>query len=429
MASNPFPNYISGTWVCGNNVAANLNPSDLNDTLGYHVPARALQTAEAIECAAAAFPQWRATSPLVRFEALDRIGSELLARGDEMGGMLAREEGKTLPEAKADVHLAGHLIKYFAAEAYRTNGEMYQSLHGAASIKAVREPISVAGAITPWNFPLAIPAWEIAPALTYGNTVVFKLAELVPASAWILSDPIARVGLPEGVFNLVMGTGTGVGEAMVAHPDVSGVTFTGSTPVGRKIGAALFGRGATMQLEMGGKNPLVVLDDANLDLAVHCAIQCRFYSTGQRCTASSRLIVTAGIFETFKARLSALVKELEVDDARAPPTQIGPVLSKARLVPDKKYIKEAIVDGATLAAGGDDVTSTTLGYYLSPAVFTGFSPKSALVRDEIFGPIAAVLRVTAYDAALDAANDCEFGFSAGIVSQDLAKIDHFSQSA
>lgn len=180
---------------------------------------------------------------------------------------------------------------------------------------------------------------------------------------------------------------------------------------------------------MGGKNPLVVLDDANLDLAVHCAIQCRFYSTGQRCTASSRLIVTAGIYETFTARLSALVKEVKVDDARAPPTQIGPVLSKARLVPDKKYIKEAIVDGATLAAGGDDVTSTTLGYYLSPAVFTGVSPKSALVRDEIFGPIAAVLRVTAYDAALYAANDCEFGFSAGIVSQDLAKIDHFSQSA
>lgn len=215
---------------------------------------------------------------------------------------------------------------------------------------------------------------------------------------------------------------------MVAHPDVSGVTFTGSTPVGRKIGAALFGRGAKMQLEMGGKNPMVVLDDADLDLAVHCAIQGSFYSTAQRCTASSRLIVTAGIYEKFTARLSALVKELKVGDARAPTTQIGPVVSKAQLTRDKKYINGAIAYGATLAAGGDDVTSVTLGYYLSPTVFTDVAPKSALVRDEIFGPIAAVLRVTDYDAALDAANDCEFGSSAGIVSQDPAKIDRFSQN-
>jgi acyl-CoA reductase-like NAD-dependent aldehyde dehydrogenase len=429
MTGNPFPNYISGTWVCGTNVAANINPSDLDDTIGYYAQASALQTAEAIECAAAAFPKWRATSPLVRFEALDRIGSELLARVDEMGDMLAREEGKTLPEAKAEVHRAGHLFKYFAAEAYRTNGEMYQSLREGVSLKVVREPIGVVGVITPWNFPLAIPAWKIAPALAYGNTVVFKPAELVPASAWMLSDIIARAGLPEGVFNLVMGAGGDVGGAMVAHPDVSGVTFTGSTPVGRKIGAALFARGAKMQLEMGGKNPLVVLDDADLDLAVHCAIQGSYYSTGQRCTASSRLIVTAGIYEKFVERLSASVKKLKVGDARVSTTQIGPVVSKAQLVQDKKYIKEAIADGATLAAGGNDVTSTTPGYYLSPAVFTDVSPKSALVRDEIFGPIAAVLRVSDYDAALDAANDCEFGLSAGIVSRDTAKIDHFSQNS
>ena len=217
--------------------------------------ANANQTVQAIEAATVAFPKWRATSPLVRFEALDRIGSEILARVDELGDMLAREEGKTLSEANAEAHRAGHLFKYFAAETYRTTGDVYQSLRESVSLKVLREPIGVVGVITPWNFPLAIPAWKIAPALAYGNTVVFKPAELVPGSAWMLSDIIARAGLPEGVFNLVMGTGGEVGEAIVAHPKVSGVTFTGSTPVGRKIGAALFARGAKMQLEMGGKNP------------------------------------------------------------------------------------------------------------------------------------------------------------------------------
>ena len=317
MTVNLFPNYIAGTWAAGSDAAPNINPSDLNDTIGDYAQASADQTAEAIEAAAAAFPKWRATSPLVRFEALDRIGSEILARVDELGDMLAREEGKTLSEAKAEAHRAGHLFKYFAAETYRTTGDVYQSLREGVSLKVLREPIGVVGVITPWNFPLAIPAWKIAPALAYGNTVVFKPAELVPGSAWMLSDIIARAGLPEGVFNLVMGKGREVGEAIVTHPKVSGVTFTGSTPVGRNMGAALFARGAKMQLEMGGKNPLIVLDDADLDLAVHCALQGSFFSTGQRCTASSRLIVTEGIHDAFVDRLCAAMKDLRIGDARA----------------------------------------------------------------------------------------------------------------
>ena len=429
MTVDLFPNYIAGTWAAGNDAAPNINPSDLNDTIGHYAQASAKQAAEAIECAAAAFPKWRATSPLVRFEALDRIGSEILARVNELGDMLAREEGKTLSEAKAEAHRAGHLFKYFAAETYRTTGDMYQSLREGVSLKVLREPIGVVGVITPWNFPLAIPAWKIAPALAYGNTVVFKPAELVPGSAWMLSDIIARAGLPEGVFNLVMGTGGEVGEAIVAHPKVSGITFTGSTPVGRKIGAALFARGAKMQLEMGGKNPLIVLDDADLDLAVHCAIQGSFFSTGQRCTASSRLIVTAGIHGAFVDRLCGAMKDLRIGDARASKTQIGPVASEAQLAINKSYISQAVADGATLAAGGSEVASTTPGYYFAPALFTDVSPKAAVARDEIFGPIAAVLRVPDYDAALDAANDSAFGLSAGIVSRDTIKIDHFSQNA
>jgi aldehyde dehydrogenase (NAD+) len=429
MTVTPFSNYIAGTWTAGSDAAPNINPSDLNDTIGHYAQANASQTDEAIEAASTAFPKWRATSPLVRFEALDRIGSEILARVDELGDMLAREEGKTLSEAKAEAHRAGHLFKYFAAETYRTTGDIYQSLREGVSLKVLREPIGVVGVITPWNFPLAIPAWKIAPALAYGNTVVFKPAELVPGSAWMLSDIIARAGLPDGVFNLVMGTGAEVGETIVTHPKVSGITFTGSTPVGRKIGAALFARGAKMQLEMGGKNPLVVLDDADLDLAVHCAIQGSFISTGQRCTASSRLIVEDGIHDQFVTAMTAKMKDLRIGDARAPKTQIGPVASAPQLAINKRYISQAVDEGATLAAGGGDVGSKTPGHYLAPALFTDVSSQAAVARDEIFGPIAAVLRVPDYDAALATANDCEFGLSAGIVTREAAKIEHFSQNA
>jgi aldehyde dehydrogenase (NAD+) len=429
MTTAPCPNYIAGTWAAGGDATPNVNPSDLNDTIGEYAQASADQTNDAIEAAAAAFPTWRATSPLTRFEALDRIGSEILARVDELGDMLAREEGKTLPEAKAEAHRAGHLFKYFAAETYRANGDMYQSLRDGVSLNVLREPIGVVGVITPWNFPLAIPAWKIAPALAYGNTVVFKPAELVPGSAWMLSDIIARAGLPEGVFNLVMGKGCEVGEAIVAHSKLSGVTFTGSTPVGRSIGATLFARGAKMQLEMGGKNPLIVLDDADLDLAVHCAIQGSFFSTGQRCTASSRLIVTDGIHDAFVDRLCAAMKDLRVGDARAPETQIGPVASEGQLAINKRYQSQAMDDGATLIAGGEEVSSKTPGHYFAPVLFTDVSPDTPVARDEIFGPIAAVLRVPDYEAALATANNCEFGLSAGIVTRDAAKIDHFSRCA
>ena len=429
MTPDPFPNYIAGKWFVDSDAAPNVNPSDLNDTIGHYAQASANQALEAIEAAASAFSKWRATSPLVRFEALDRIGSEILARVDELGDMLAREEGKTLPEAKAEAHRAGHLFKYFAAEAYRSTGDNYQSLRDGVTLAVQREPIGVVGVITPWNFPLAIPAWKIAPALAYGNTVVFKPAELVPGSAWLLSDIIARADLPEGVFNLVMGSGAEVGQTIVSHPKVAGVTFTGSTPVGRKIGAELFSRGAKMQLEMGGKNPLVVLDDADLDLAVHCAIQGSFFSTGQRCTASSRLIVTQGIHDAFVDRLGAAMKCLRIGDARAPETQIGPVASAAQLAINNRYISQAVADGVTLAIGGCEVTSKSPGHYLAPALFTDVSAQNALAREEIFGPIAAVLRVPDYDVALATANDCEFGLSAGIVSRNAAKIEHFSQYA
>ena len=425
MTVNPFPNYIAGTWTAGSDAAPNINPSDLNDTIGHYAQANANQTAEAIECAAAAFVKWRAASPLIRFETLDRIGSEILARVDELGDMLAREEGKTLAEAKAEAHRAGHLFKYFAAEAYRTTGDIYQSLREGVSLQVLREPIGVVGVITPWNFPLAIPAWKIAPALAYGNTVVFKPAELAPGSAWALAEIISRAGLPDGAFNLVMGRGTDVGAALVEHSDVAGVTFTGSTSVGRKIGATVFARGGKMQLEMGGQNPLIVLDDADPDSAVEFAINGSFYSTGQRCTASSRLIVTEGIHDAFVDAMVQRMQLLTVGDARASNTDIGPVVSEEQLTNNLDYLRIGADEGAKHITGGDRIERVTPGWYLSPALFVETRNEMQICREEIFGPIAAVISVTDYDEALAVANDADYGLSAGIVSKDRSKIDHF----
>ena len=429
MSVNPFPNYIAGTWVAGNDAAPNINPSDLNDTIGDYARANTNQTVEAIEAATVAFPKWRETSPLVRFEALDRIGSEILARVDELGDMLAREEGKTLSEAKAEAHRAGHLFKYFAAETYRTTGDIYQSLREGVSLKVLREPIGVVGVITPWNFPLAIPAWKIAPALAYGNTVVFKPAELVPGSAWMLSDIIARAGLPEGVFNLVMGTGTEVGAAIVAHPKVSGITFTGSTPVGRKIGAALFARGAKMQLEMGGKNPLIVLDDADLDLAVSLALGGAFGGTGQKCTASSRLIVHAAVHDAFVDKLIAGAQALQVGHALTAGTQLGPVVSQQQLDENLAYVALGKTEGAELACVGDRLIRDTDGYFMAPGVFLNTTNDMRINREEMFAPLAAVIKVDSYGEALQVVNDTHFGLTSGIVTRSLSRATHFRRNA
>lgn len=428
MSQAEFGNFINGEWVAGASAIRNVNPSDLDDVIGEYAMAGASQVDTAVEAAASAFPKWRDSSPQQRFEALDRIGTELLARAQELGDLLAREEGKTLVEAKAEVNRAGHLFKYFASVAYGATGETFQSLRDGVALRVEREAIGVVGVISPWNFPMAIPAWKIAPALAYGNTVVFKPAELVPGSAWALSEIISRSGLPAGVFNLVMGQGSEVGARIVTHPAIAGVTFTGSTPVGKRIGAQLFDRGARMQLEMGGKNPLVVLDDADLSLAVSCAIQGSFYSTGQRCTASSRLIVTDGIYDAFVDAMMQAMRGLCIGDARAPDSQIGPVASAQQLSVDERYIELGRAQGATLAFGGERLNRATEGYYLSPALFVDAEPAMSICRDEIFGPIVAVQRVRDYDEALLAANDCEFGLAAGLMSRDRNRIDHFCRN-
>jgi len=424
-----YANYIAGEWVAGKSVTANRNPSNLADVIGEYAQADREQAAAAIAAAARAFPAWALGSIQERANALDKIGSEILARKDELGRLLSREEGKTLPEGVGEVVRAGQIFRFFAGEAVRASGEKLPSIRPGVEIEITREPIGVIGIITPWNFPIAIPAWKIAPALAYGNTVVFKPADFVPGCAWALADIIARAGLPPGVFNLAMGRGSVVGETLVNHPSVAAISFTGSVATGRGIAAKAVARMAKLQLEMGGKNPLVILDDADLPTAVNVAVQGAFYSTGQRCTASSRLIVTQGIHDRFVSAVADKLKSLKVDDALAPGTDIGPVVDQSQLDQDLSYLDIGRAEGAKLVVGGERLRRANEGYYLAPALFAEASNDMRISREEIFGPVASVIRAKDYDEALAFANDTEFGLSAGIVTTSLKHASHFKRHA
>jgi len=422
-------NFIAGEWTAGTDVAKNINPSDLSDVVGEYARADRAQADAAIAAARAAFPAWSMSAVQDRANMLDTVGNAILARKDELGRLLSREEGKTLPEGIGEVARAGQIFKFFGGEALRLAGEKIASVRPGVDVEITREPIGVVGIITPWNFPIAIPAWKIAPALCYGNCVVFKPAELVPGSAWALADIIVKAGFPAGVFNLVMGKGSVVGEAMIADRRVDAISFTGSVATGRALAAKAVARMAKVQLEMGGKNPLVVLDDADLPTAVNCAVNGAFFSTGQRCTASSRLIVTAGIHDRFIAALGERLAKLKVGDALATGTDLGPVVDDSQLKQDLDYIGIGQREGATLAFGGQVLERPKKGHYLSPALLTGATNAMRSSREEIFGPVASVIRVKEYDEALAVANDTDFGLSAGIVTTSLKHASHFKRAS
>ncbi|MCX8102312.1 MAG: aldehyde dehydrogenase family protein [Geminicoccaceae bacterium] len=421
-------NLIGGEWVEGVGVSKNVNPSNTADVVGEYAQADRAQVEAAIAEARAAFAAWAATPVETRADMLDAVGNEILARKDELGRLLSREEGKTLPEGIGEVVRAGRIFKFFAAECLRLSGETIPSTRPGIQVEITREPLGVVGLITPWNFPAAIPAWKTAPALAYGNTVVLKPADLCPGSAWAMCEILAR-NLPKGVVNLVMGRGSVVGEALIASPHVDAVSFTGSVEVGRHVAEVCAKTMKKCQLEMGGKNPLVVLDDADLGTAVNCAIQGAFYQTGQRCTASSRLVVTERIHDRFvQAMVEAMVK-LVVDDALKPGTQIGPVVDQRQLDQDLMYIEIAKQEGAKLACGGERLTRATPGFYLEPALFTETTPEMRINREEVFGPVASVIRVKDYEEALAVANDTPFGLSSGICTTSLKHAQHFKRHA
>jgi aldehyde dehydrogenase (NAD+) len=431
-----FKNLINGEWVDGNAISHNINPSDTRDTIGEFAQADAEQTRAAVAAAGAAAPAWAQSTPQQRFDVLDAAGSEILARRAELGDMLAREEGKTLPEAVGEVVRAGNIFKFFAGEALRLNGDVLPSVRPGVGVEVTREPLGVIGLITPWNFPIAIPAWKLAPALAYGNAVVMKPAELVPASAWALADILQRAGLPAGVLNLVMGSGSVVGQTMLDDSGIDGISFTGSVATGRRVAAACVnrrdGRFVKFQLEMGGKNPFIVLDDADLGVAVSCAINSGFFSTGQRCTASSRVIVTEGIHDRFVAAMVERMKALKIGDARRAGTDIGPVVDERQLAQNLEYVGIGRDEGATLAAGGEPIgfnEDGAPGFYMRPALFTETDSAMRINREEIFGPVVSVIRARNYEDALALANDTPFGLASGIATTSLKHATHFKRHA
>ena len=421
-------NLIDGEWV-GTEGAENINPSNLKDVVGLYARATAEETTQAIAAAKAAFPAWSRSGILERHAILRKTADEILARKQELGELLSREEGKTLPEGIGEVTRAGQIFDFFAGEVLRLTGEILPSVRPGVGVEITREPVGVVGIITPWNFPIAIPSWKIAPALAYGNTVVIKPADLVPGSTWAIVDILVRAGLPKGVLNLVMGRGSVVGQALLDSPDVNALSFTGSVGTGRRVAESSIKVGRKFQLEMGGKNPTIVLDDADLAVAVESVAQSAFFSTGQRCTASSRVIVTEGIHDKFVEALAERTRKLRVGDALAKDTEIGPVVDPSQLKQDEDYIEIGKGEGAKLLAGGERVTRDTEGYFLQPALFTEATNQMRISREEIFGPVAAVIRVKDYEEALATANDTEFGLSAGIVTTSLKYATHFKRNS
>ena len=419
--------FIAGERVSADTPNSSVNPSNTDDIVARFPAGGKDEVDAAAKAARTAFPAWADASPEVRSDLLDKVGSTIMARSSELGRLLAREEGKTLAEGTGEVMRAARIFKYFAGEALRRHGLTLSSTRPGLDVETHREPLGVCGLITPWNFPIAIPAWKSAPALAFGNTVVLKPAGPTPAIAWALADIIHEAGAPPGVFNLVLGE-SGVGAAIVDHPEVDVVSFTGSQYVGGKVAEAAIRRQARVQLEMGGKNPLVVLDDADLERAVTCAIDGAFYGTGQRCTASSRVIVTEGIHDRFVEALAERARALKVGDALDPATQIGPAVSQTQLDQNLDYVGIATGEGGRLMAGGEALKLATPGFYMSPAVIADTAPDMRINCEEVFGPVVSTVRVRDYEEALEIANRGEFGLSAGIITNSLKHARHYRRN-
>jgi aldehyde dehydrogenase (NAD+) len=421
-------NLIGGVWMPGTDVSENRSPADISDLIGHYAEADAGQVAQAAEAARKALPGWAGVSSQVRANLLDVVAKKILARKEEIGRMLAREEGKTLPESVAEADRAAQIFRFFAGEAVRVTGDAVASVRPDIDVEVTREPVGVVGVITPWNFPIAIPAWKIAPALAYGNTVLFKPADITPGCAHILAQIIHDAGIPAGVFNLVMGRGAIAGEAMVRHPDVDAISFTGSVQVGRGLAVKTAESLKKVQLEMGGKNPMVVLNDADLEVAIPACINGAFFSTGQRCTASSRLIVEAAIYDEFVEKLTDAVTDLKVGNPLDPTTQIGPVSSENQLKSNLKYVDLANAEGAEVT-GGDMVKAETEGFFQRPAIFANATNDMRISREEIFGPCASVIKAADFEDALAIANDTEFGLSSGICTSSLKFAREFKKQS
>jgi alpha-ketoglutaric semialdehyde dehydrogenase len=378
----------------------------------------------AIEAAQAAFPGWRKTPPPARGAILARAAELLAERKEDVSRDLTAEEGKTLTEAGLEVQRSIDILRFFSGEGWRLTGQNLPSSVPSTHLYTVKEPLGVVALITPWNFPIAIPTWKLAPALVSGNAVVMKPASLVPLSVRHLAQALLDGGLPSGVLNVVYGSGGSVGEALVRDRRIAAISFTGSVAVGKEINRHGAERLARVQLEMGGKNALVVLEDADPAVAARIAAQGGFGLTGQACTATSRVIATAAAHDRFVDALSKEAEAFQPGDGQAPETKMGPVVDESQLRTDLDYVEIGKAEGAELVTGGAND-----GLFLTPAIFSGVRNSMRIAREEIFGPVIGVLEVANLDEAIELANDSEFGLSGGIVTNDLAAAMRFADEA
>ena len=427
MAVQNF-SYIAGGWVAGDSEIENRNPSDLSDLIGNFAQAGTGQLETALDAAHSAQIEWQQAGLERRYNALMAIGQEMIARSGELGELLSREEGKPRAEGVGEVYRAGQFFTYYAAEALRQIGDTADSVRPNIEVDVRREPVGVVAVISPWNFPIATASWKIAPALAFGNAVIWKPANITPASAVAFAEIVDRQDLPAGLFNLIMGSGRAIGQRLVESADINAISFTGSVPVGRGIAAAAQNF-TKVQLEMGSKNALAVMDDGDLDLAVSCALNGAFGGTGQKCTASSRLIVHEKIHDAFVEKLVEGAKALKVGHALEDGTQIGPVVSAEQLQGNLDYIEAGKSEGAELLCGGDRLDRATEGYFMAPAVFSGTTNSMRINREEMFAPIAGVIKVGSYDEALATVNDTNFGLTSGIITRSLSRSTHFRRNA
>jgi alpha-ketoglutaric semialdehyde dehydrogenase len=422
-------NLIAGDWMPGASEIENRNPSDLTDLVGIYAQASADQLDATLHQARIAQAEWAAYGIERKQAVLMAIGNELMSRAEELGRLLSREEGKPLAEGKGEVFRAGQFFTYYAAETLRQLGENADSVRAGVEIDVRREPVGTVAVISPWNFPTATASWKIAPALCYGNAVVWKPANITPASAVALAEIINRQDIPKGLFSLVMGSGRSIGQRLVESPKVNAITFTGSVPVGKGIAMAAIQNLTKVQMEMGSKNALAVMEDADLDLAVSLALAGAFGSTGQKCTASSRLVVHAAIHDAFVDRLVAGAQALKVGHALAEGIQMGPVVSETQLKENLAYVDLGRTEGAELACGGTRLDMPHDGYYMSPGVFVNSTNAMAINREEMFAPLTSVIKVDSYAEALATVNDTNFGLTSGIVTTSLARATHFRRNA
>ena len=422
-------NLIAGEWHEGESAVENRNPSDVSDLIGMFAQASGDQLEATLDQARVAQREWAAYGIERKHNVLMAIGTEMMARAEELGTLLAREEGKPIAEGKGEVFRAGQFFTYYAAETLRQIGDTADSVRDGIEIDVRREAVGVVAIISPWNFPTATASWKIAPALCFGNAVVWKPANLTPASAVALTEIIDRQDIPKGLFSLVMGAGSTIGQRLVDSPKVNAISFTGSVPVGKGIAAAAVQNLTKVQMEMGSKNALAVMDDGDLDVAVAVALGGAFGGTGQKCTASSRLIVHDKVHDEFVARLVEGAKAFKVGHALEEGTQIGPVVSAQQLAENLDYVALGKSEGAELLCGGERLERPTEGYYMSPGVFAGTTNDMRINREEMFAPLACVIKVGGYEEALHIVNDTNFGLTSGIVTGSLARATHFRRNA